>query len=122
MLTNYEKFAVTSMMGAPDTPPRANGGLCFSEEWERTAFGVALALAREGHFEWEDFRQQLIASIDGWEQSHALDDRSWNYYERWLAALEAAVIESGLSTREEIESRIAQGDPFAAIPQTGATQ
>ena len=121
MLTGFEQFAVTSMMGAADTPPRANGGLCFSEEWERTAFGVALALAREGHFEWEDFRQQLIASIDGWERSHELDDASWNYYERWLAALENAVVESGLSTRDEIEARVAdsEGDG-AATP--GATQ
>ena len=121
MLTNFEQFAVTSMMGAADTPPRANGGLCFSEEWERTAFGVALALAREGHFEWEEFRQQLIASINGWEQSHELDDASWNYYERWLAALEAAVIESGLSTRDEIEARVADGER-ADADITGATQ
>ncbi|RXF73726.1 nitrile hydratase accessory protein [Hansschlegelia zhihuaiae] len=126
MLINYEQFAVTSMMGAGDSPPRANGGLCFSEEWERTAFGVALALAREGLFEWEDFRQQLIASIDGWEKSHALDDASWSYYERWLAALEEAVIDSGLSTREEIEARVAgegsDTSPAATSTQTGAPQ
>jgi nitrile hydratase accessory protein len=122
MLTSYEQFAVTSMMGAADTPPRANGGLCFSEEWERTAFGIALALAREGHFEWEDFRQQLIGSIDGWEKSHALDDPSWSYYERWLTALENAVVESGLSTRQEIEARLVGAERSDAGDLTGATQ
>ncbi len=108
MLTRYEQFAVTSMMGSEDSPPRANGGLCFGQDWERTAFGVALALAREGHFDWEDFRQQLIASIEGWEKSHALDDPGWSYYERWLAALEAAVVGSGLSTPAEIDARAAE--------------
>ncbi|MEP9379354.1 nitrile hydratase accessory protein [Aquabacter sp. CN5-332] len=106
MLTRFEHFAVTTMTGAADTPPRANGALCFGQEWERTAFGVALALARDGHFEWEDFRSQLIASIEGWEQGHALDDPSWNYYEQWLAALEQAVIEAGLASRAEIDARL----------------
>lgn len=32
MLTRFEQFAVTEMMGKPDTPPRANGTLCFGSE------------------------------------------------------------------------------------------
>ena len=107
MLTRFEHFAVTSMMGNADTPPRANGGLCFGEAWERNAFGMALALSRQGHFEWEDFRQELIAAIERWEATHALDDASWNYYDQWLAALEAAVVKSGLGTRREIDERAA---------------
>ncbi len=95
------------MMGEPDRPPRENGALCFAQEWERSAFGVALALAREGHFDWEDFRQHLIATIGDWEGHHALDDPSWSYYEQWLKALEAVVVESGLASREEIASRAA---------------
>ena len=63
MLTRFEHFAVTEMMGEPETPPRANGSLCFSHDWERTAFGVALALARQGHFEWDDFRDELISEV-----------------------------------------------------------
>lgn len=102
MLMHFEQFAVTSMLGTEDRPPRANGALCFGDDWERTAFGVALALSRGGHFEWEDFRQHLIAAITRWENSHALDDSSWSYYDCWLAALEAVVIEAGLSTDAEI--------------------
>ena len=45
MQSRFEHFAVTSMMGASDRPPRADGALQFSREWERTAFGVALALS-----------------------------------------------------------------------------
>ena len=48
--SRFEHFAVTSMMAAADHPPRADGALQFSREWERTAFAVALALSRDGHF------------------------------------------------------------------------
>lgn len=102
MLTRFEHFAVTSMMGAQDSPPRANASLCFGEEWERTAFGMALALARQGHFEWEEFRQELIAAIETWEATHDRDDPSWNYYEQWMIALETTIIKSGLGARDEI--------------------
>ena len=67
------------------------GRSASTREWERTAFGIAIALAREGHYEWEEFREELIAEIDGWEKSHALDDPAWDYYERWLHVLERLV-------------------------------
>jgi hypothetical protein len=56
MQTRFEHFAITSMLGQPDAPPRANGGLYFTSPWERQAFGIAVALARDGYFEWEEFR------------------------------------------------------------------
>lgn len=90
------------MLGAPDRPPRADGALQFARKWERTAFGVALALSRDGHFEWEDFRQHLIAAIGAWEEQHGIQDPSWNYYDQWLAALEALVVASGLATEDEL--------------------
>lgn len=102
MLMRFEQFAVTTMMGNKDRPPRDNGALCFGAEWERTAFGMALGLARAGYFEWEDFRQKLIAAITRWESTHPLNDQSWSYYDCWLAALEAMIIEAGLSTPAEI--------------------
>ena len=106
MLMRFEHFAVTTMMGTDDSPPRNNGALCFGREWERTAFGVALGLSRAGYFEWEDFRQQLIAAITRWESTHALDDASWDYYECWLAALEAVIIQSGLASDSEITAAL----------------
>ena len=102
MQTTFEHFAVTSMMGHDDSPPRANAKLCFAENWERQAFGVALALSKAGHFDWEDFRQNLITAIGEWENSHSLDDASWSYYERWLTALERVVMEAELVTADEL--------------------
>ena len=102
MLTQFEHFAMASMMGSEESPPRANGTLCFANEWERSAFGMALALAKQGYFEWDDFRDELIASIRKWEENHALDDASWDYYEHWLAALEGAVIKAGIANPSEL--------------------
>ncbi|ODN69147.1 nitrile hydratase accessory protein [Methylobrevis pamukkalensis] len=96
MQIRFEHFAVTEMMGEPDSPPRANGTLCFTNDWERTVFGMALALAREGHFEWDEFRDELIAEIAAWEEANPVDRSGWDYYERFLAALEKAVAKSGL--------------------------
>ena len=109
MQTQFEHFALASMLGQGDSPPRLEGKLCFAQPWERQAFGVALALSKSGHFDWEDFRLKLIAAIDEWEGSHALDDPSWSYYERWLTALERLLIESGLITREDLLARANAG-------------
>jgi nitrile hydratase accessory protein len=102
MLTRFEHFAVAEMMGKPDTPPRANGSLCFGHAWERTAFGLALALAKQGYFEWDDFRDELIAEIKTWEDAHPIDRSSWNYYQRWLAALEKTMMRTGAFDPSEI--------------------
>jgi nitrile hydratase accessory protein len=96
VLTKFEHFAATSLLGSREAPPRHNGSLAFASEWERRAFGLAVALSKDGYFEWEDFRQALIEEIHAWEASHALDDASWQYYERWLAALERVLAASGL--------------------------
>ena len=52
MFTRFEEYAATQMLGQPDSPPRSEGKLFFREEWQRTVFGMALALSKEGHFEW----------------------------------------------------------------------
>jgi nitrile hydratase accessory protein len=113
MQTNFEQFALTSMLGQQDSPPRLEGKLCFGQDWERQAFGVALALSRSGLFDWEDFRQELIAAIREWEEAHDLNDSSWDYYERWLTALERIIVQKELLKPEELASLIA-GDCHAS--------
>jgi nitrile hydratase accessory protein len=71
--------------------------LALGEEDERqgrenmAAFGMAVALARDGYFEWEDFRQAMIREVADWESSHAHDDPGRDYYECWLVVLERLV-------------------------------
>jgi nitrile hydratase accessory protein len=106
MLTTYEHYAMTEMLGSPGTPPRANGRLCFEAPWERQAFGMALSLSKAGYFEWASFQGNLIGAIKAWEQTHALDDPSWDYYECWLTALETTFLESGLATATELSTAL----------------
>ena len=105
MQTKFEHFAVTSMMGSETSPPRQNGSLKFARFWEERAFGIAIALSKKGHYEWEEFRQELIASIAEWEATHCKDDPSWDYYQRWLQALESIATEFALISAEELEAR-----------------
>ena len=82
----------------PGSPPRSNGELVFAEPWESRAFGLALALHAEGAFEWEDFRQELIATIAVW-------DEAWSYYRCWLAALESVLTARGVVSSAEVDHR-----------------
>jgi nitrile hydratase accessory protein len=66
-----------------------------------------LALAKEGYFEWDDFRDELIAEIKGWEDAQAVDRSSWSYYERWLAALEKAMMRTGVLDPSETDAAAA---------------
>lgn len=108
MQLRFEHFAATSLLGSEESPPRNNGELKFARDWEGLAFGMALALAKKGHYEWEDFRQELIASIAEWEAEHPLEDASWDYYQRWSIALERLAIETLPIDEAELEQRTAE--------------
>ena len=107
MQTKFEHHATSSMLCSQDAPPRRNGQLRFERLWEGRMFAVALALSREGHYEWEDFRQSLIAAIAEWEAGHADWSRDWDYYQRWLQALEHMVLTANLIDAAELEQRTA---------------
>ena len=106
MFTRFEEYAATQMLGQPDSPPRSEGKLFFSEEWQRTVFGMALALSKEGHFEWEDFRQNLIHTIAAWENSACGGETKWDYYERYTIALIAILEQYGILEPGELERQL----------------
>ena len=68
--------------------PRRNGELAFDEPWQARAFGVAVALAQENGYDWEVFRRHLMAAVAA--EPHR------PYWESWLAALQAWLLELGL--------------------------
>jgi nitrile hydratase accessory protein len=107
MFTRFEHFAASSLMGSAESPPRENGNLAFNRSWEQVAFALAIALSKSGHYEWEDFRQNLIATIGEWESDHNLDDPTWDYYQRWYAVLEKLVLETGLVDKAELDEKLA---------------
>jgi nitrile hydratase subunit beta len=104
MFTRFEEYAAASMLGDADPPPRLDGKLHFTNRWERDVFGLALSLSKAGCFEWEDFRQSLIASIARWENAAAdcANPPRWDYYERFLDALLDVVEASGVLSRDEL--------------------
>ena len=85
-------------------PPRANGELVFSAPWESRAFGMAAALVDQHVFEWSDFRRQLIAVISAWEAERPVE--AYDYYERWMVALESLVAARGLLDGAEAERSV----------------
>lgn len=95
-------------MGGPAALPRRNGELVFETPWESQAFGMAIALSNQGHYDWEEFRQRLISEIGDWERSDEDERAVWNYYRHWLASLEALVKDRGLLSEKEIDERTAE--------------
>ena len=116
MFTRFEEYAATSMLGAIDSPPRLDGKLYFTNRWERDAFGLALSLSKAGCFEWEDFRQCLIASIARWENAPAdcAAPPHWDYYERFLEALLDVVEASGVLSRDVLAKIMTARRPMQA--------
>ena len=68
----------------------------FDHEWQRRAFGLALALSEFGHYPWSEFQQSLIDTIGAWEQAPGDTRGEWEYYDHWVAALESVVDEHGI--------------------------
>lgn len=111
MYTRFEEFAASSMMGSSASPPRLQGKLTFQHDWERSTFGMAIALSKQGVFEWEEFRQQLIAVIGEWQDDACKGQPTWDYYECFLAALERVLKAHGLELRESDVAELIETTP-----------
>ena len=69
----------------------------FHAEWERRAFALNLAAGFLGKWNIDQGRHAR-------ERQHPADYLRHTYYENWLAGLETLLVESGLVTREELDS------------------
>jgi cobaltochelatase CobN len=79
--------------------PRKNGELVFDEPWQGRAFGMAVALHEQGLYDWEEFRQELIARIAAAETRGG----PFEYYEIWLETFERLLARKGVVTPGEVE-------------------
>ena len=70
---------------------------------------MAAALVDQHVFEWSDFRQQLIAAIAAWEAERP--GVPYDYYERWLVALESLVAATGLLDAAQAERSVDAASP-----------
>ena len=89
---------VAAMQGTVGLP-RRNGELVFDEPWQGRVFGMAVALHEQGRYDWEEFRQTLIARIAAAEAQGG----PFVYYAIWLASFEEILARKGLVTPEEME-------------------
>ncbi len=93
-------------------PPMANGEVLFEAPWQGRAFGMARTLAQAGAFGWDEFRAHLIRII-GLSDRSADDADDYEYYQHFLAALEAVLAEKDLLDGELLGARLAE---FQARP------
>jgi nitrile hydratase accessory protein len=75
--------------------PRKSGELVFHNDWERRAFALAISLAEQGVYDWDEFQQQLIKAVADAEKEDP-QQPSRGYYESWLISLEALLEEKRL--------------------------
>ena len=66
----------------------------FAAPWEAQAFAMAVSLAERGLFTWTEWAAALAAEIS---RAPASD-----YYQQWLAALEALITAKGVTTKDEL--------------------
>ena len=90
---------VVAAMQGTTALPRKNGELVFDEPWQGRVFGMAVALHEQGCYDWDEFRQALIAQVAAAEARGG----AFVYYEVWLATFEELLAKKGLLTREELE-------------------
>jgi len=100
----YIARRIASEISGPAAIPRRNGEPVFNEPWESRIFGAAVALCERGLFEWDEFRERLIAEIASADAGHdASTGPHSSYYERFLSALEQLLIDKGVCARGEID-------------------
>ena len=96
---------IAEMNGAAALP-RKSGELVFHDPWERKVFALAVALCEQGLYQWDEFRDRLIAEIAAAAAGNTGDPSSPQpgYFEHWLAAFEKLVTEKGICTPEQLSA------------------
>jgi len=85
--------------------PRQSGELVFQDPWEGEVFAMAVALCESGSYPWSDFQSHLISQITAAEQKDTSPETRPTYYECWLAALEALLVDKKILSKKKIDNR-----------------
>lgn len=84
----------------------------FHSDWEGRTFGIANAMIGKGLFSVDEFRHAN-------ERMHPVAYLGGSYYDRWIWGLEQILVENGVLTEDEIDTRtrdFAQ-HPDALVPR-----
>lgn len=86
----------------------------FHQEWEKEVFALLPQLMGQGLYNIDEFRH----AIERMDPAHYLDSP---YYEHWLYAMEDRLIEHGIISEEELQSRleevVAAENPEELVPE-----
>jgi nitrile hydratase accessory protein len=105
--SGYVAQRIAAEVSGPSAIPRRNGEPLFEQPWESRIFGAAVVLCEQGLFEWDEFRERLIAEIGAAEAETAGSAHPpAAYYEHFLASLERVLVDKGICASEEIARRI----------------
>ncbi|QKC79882.1 nitrile hydratase accessory protein [Mesorhizobium loti] len=72
----------------------------FAEPWQAEAFAMTVALHDKGLFSWGEWADALSAEVK--KPGAAADGH--DYYEHWLAALEALLASKGLAAKPDVDA------------------
>ena len=92
-------------MSAPDTQFQLPDGAgpdapVFAEPWQAQAFALAVALHQRGLFTWTEWAEALSKEV---AKPDAAQDGS-DYYQHWLAAIEALLSKKGVAGPEMVDA------------------
>lgn len=90
-------------------PPMVNGELQFEAPWQGRVFGMARSLAEAGLYSWDEFRDCLVAQLDGVTTS----GEEFAYYDYFQQALEELLASKGVVASALLEQR---AEAFARRP------
>ena len=84
--------------------PRERGEVAFRAPWELHTLALGVAAHDVGSYGWPEFRHVLTDSITSWEAARPAQSQ-WQYYERWLHALERLLADCGVIDLGELDQR-----------------
>ena len=84
----------------------------FHADWERRVFAFDFLAGSADLYTSPEFRSAI-------ERMAPVDYLGTSYYEHWLVAIEQALLDKGVASREELDARTRAfaGDPKAAVPR-----
>lgn len=106
------------MSAVPALPglPRDAEGPVFAEPWQAQAFAMAVALHDGGVFSWSEWAQALGDEI----ARAGPNDAGAGYWDHWLAALEALVVDKGAASPDALDALKHAWDRAARATPHGA--
>ena len=79
--------------------------LTFAEPWEAKAFAIVVQLSQAGHFSWAEWVDCFSKEVAAASAVEAAGGEPKGYYEQWLSAAETLLVETGVTSRDQLLAR-----------------